>query len=292
MQRDAGAKGITCQKLGEAEVMAEAGLDDILIAYNILGEEKLGRLGRLLANARVSVAADNPVTIEGLPAAAAIAGRPLDVVVETPGEAIELARKIAASPGLAFAGFLFYPPDKSSAASQSFVDAALAGVRAAGLDARVVSSGGTPNLAQAGALAGVTEHRAGTYVFNDRMMMAQGVAALADCAMHVHATIVSRAGNERGILDAGSKTLTPDTGGGLDGFGLIREYPQARIAGFSEEHGMLDLSRCNDRPPVGTLVRIVPNHVCVAVNMVDRMIAVRGGEIVGELPVAARGRIG
>jgi D-serine deaminase-like pyridoxal phosphate-dependent protein len=303
IQRDAGAKGITCQKLGEAEVMAEAGLDDILIAYNILGEEKLGRLGRLLANTRVSVAADNPVTIEGLPAAAAIAGRPLDVVVEcdtgrkragveTPGEAIELARKIAASPGLAFAGFLFYPPDKSSAASQSFVDAALAGVRAAGLDARVVSSGGTPNLAQAGALAGVTEHRAGTYVFNDRMMMAQGVAALEDCALHVHATIVSRARNERGILDAGSKTLTSDTGGGLDGFGLIREYPQARIAGFSEEHGMLDLSRCNDRPPVGTLVRIVPNHVCVAVNMVDRMIAVRGGEIVGELPVAARGRIG
>jgi D-serine deaminase-like pyridoxal phosphate-dependent protein len=85
--------------------------------------------------------------------------------------------------------------------------------------------------------------------------------------------------------------LTVDTGGRLDGFGLIREYPQARIAGFAEEHGLLDLQRSNDRPPVGTVVRIVPNHVCVVVNMVDTLIAVRGDEIVGELSVAARGKI-
>jgi D-serine deaminase-like pyridoxal phosphate-dependent protein len=302
MQRAAGAAGITCQKLGEAEVMADGGLDEILISYNLLGEEKLGRLGRLLARAHVTVAADNPVTIEGLPEATKIAGRALDVVVEcdtgrkragveTPGEAIELARVIAASPGLAFAGFMFYPPDKGMAASQAFVNDAIAGVRALGLDPRVVSSGGTPNLAQVDRLDGVTEHRAGTYIFNDRMMMQQGMATLEDCALHVYATVVSRAGAERGVLDAGSKTLTADTGGGLDGFGLIREYPQARIAGFAEEHGLLDLQRSNDRPVVGAIVRVIPNHVCVVVNMVDRLIAVRGDEIVGELPVAARGRI-
>ncbi len=302
MQRDAGAAGVTCQKLGEAEVMADGGLDEILIAYNILGEEKLGRLGRLLARAHVAVVADNPVTIEGLPEAAAIAGRALDVLVEcdtgrkragveTPGEAIELARQIAAAPGLSFAGFMFYPPDKAMATSQAFLDDAIAGVRALGLDPRIVSSGGTPNLAQVDRLGGVTEHRAGTYIFNDRMMMEHGAATLEDCALHVYATVVSRAGPERGVLDSGSKTLTSDTGGGLDGFGLIREYPQARIAGFSEEHGLLDLRRSNDRPPVGETVRIVPNHVCVVVNMVDRLIAVRGDEIVGELPVAARGRI-
>ncbi len=81
MQRDAGARGITCQKIGEAEVMVEAGHDDILISYNILGEEKLNRLGRLLARAKVTVAADNPVVVAGLPQAAAIAGCNLDVVV-------------------------------------------------------------------------------------------------------------------------------------------------------------------------------------------------------------------
>jgi len=101
---------------------------------------------------------------------------------------------------------------------------------------------------------------------------------------------VSRAGPDRGIVDAGSKTLTSDTGG-LDGHGLILEHPQARIAKFAEEHGFLDLSACKERPKVGDVVRIIPNHVCVVVNMVDRLIATRGGEIVGEVPVAARGRI-
>lgn len=302
MQRAAGAAGITCQKLGEAEVMADGGLDEILIAYNILGAEKLGRLGRLLARARVTVAVDNPVTIQGLPEAAGVAGRTLDVIVEcdtgrkragveTPGEAIELARMIADTPDLAFAGFMFYPPDKGMAGSQTFLDEAVAGVRALGLDPHIISSGGTPNLIEINRLDGVTEHRAGTYIFNDRMMMEHGMAALEDCALHVYATVVSRAGAERGVLDSGSKTLTSDTGGGLDGFGLIREYPQARIAGFSEEHGLLDLRRSNDRPSVGTTVRIIPNHVCVVVNMFDRLITVRGDGIVGELPVAARGRI-
>jgi D-serine deaminase-like pyridoxal phosphate-dependent protein len=301
MQRDAGARGITCQKIGEAEVMAEAGHDDILISYNILGEEKLNRLGRLLARARVTVAADNPVVVAGLPQAAAIAGRDLDVVVEcdtgrkragveTVAEAVALAKDIASRLGLSFAGFMLYPPEDAMAETQAFLDAASAGVRELGLEPRMVSSGGTPNLLNLGKLQGVTEHRAGTSVFNDRMMLAAGVARLEDCALTVFATVVSRAGPERGILDAGSKTLTSDTGG-LDGHGLILEHPQAKIARFAEEHGFLDLSGCNDRPQIGDVVRIVPNHVCVVVNMVDRLVAVRGDTIVGEIPVAARGRL-
>ncbi|MFN3689088.1 alanine racemase [Salinarimonas sp.] len=302
LQVEAGARGITCQKLGEAEVMAEAGLDDILISYNILGEHKLGRLGRLLAGTRVTVAADNPVVVEGLPRAAEIAGRALPVVVEvdtgrkragvaTVAEALALARDIAARPGLAFAGFMLYPPEDAIAETQVFLDAAMRGVREAGLEPAIVSSGGTPNLANLGRISGATEHRPGTYVFNDRMMLACGMARLEDCALTVYATVVSRAEPERGILDAGSKTLTADTGG-LDGYGLVLEHPRARIHKFSEEHGFLDLSACNDRPLVGEVVRVVPNHVCVVVNMVDRLVAVRGGRIVGEIDVAARGRLG
>ena len=82
LQIEAGAKGITCQKLGEAEVMAEAGIDDILISYNLLGEEKMARLGALQAKANMTVAADNAVVIAGLPQAASASGRPLSVVVE------------------------------------------------------------------------------------------------------------------------------------------------------------------------------------------------------------------
>ncbi len=301
MQVAAGAKGITCQKLGEAEVMAEAGLDDILISYNLVGEQKMARLGALQKKASVTVAADNPVVISGLPQAAEISGRPLPVVVEcdtgrkragveTPAEAVALARQIAASKGLTFAGFMLYPTETGWAEAQKFFDQALAGVREHGLDASIVSTGGTPNLKNLGNLKGATEHRFGTYIYNDRMQVAAGVATWEDCALNIYSTVVSRAAPERGILDAGSKTLTSDAGG-LDGFGLILEHPEAKIARFAEEHGFLDLSRSNTRPNVGDVVRIVPNHVCVVVNMMDEVVMVRGEEILGTLPVAARGKL-
>lgn len=303
MQAEAGATGISCQKLGEVEIMAGAGMDDILVCYNLLGEEKMQRLGRILreTQSRIAVAADNPVTVAGLPEAAAAGGRTLDVVVEcdtgrkragveTPAEAIALARDIAARPGLAFAGLMLYPPAGEVEPAQRFLDAVREGLREHGLALRIVSSGGTPGMPDIGRLQGATEHRAGTYIFNDRMMLQAGVATLEDCALTVLSTVVSRAAPERGILDAGSKTLTSDTGG-LDGYGLILDHPDARIAGFAEEHGFLDLTRTNSRPAVGDLVEIVPNHVCVVVNMVDRLVTVRGGELTGTLPVAARGRI-
>jgi D-serine deaminase-like pyridoxal phosphate-dependent protein len=302
LQIAAGARGITCQKLGEAEVMAEAGIDDILISYNLLGEEKMARLGALQAKANMTVAADNPVVVASLTLAAAASGRPLSVVVEcdtgrrragveTPGEAVALAREIASSDGLSFAGFMLYPTESGWAEAQTFYDEALAGVRSLGLDAAMVSTGGTPNLKNIGKLKGATEHRPGTYIYNDRMQVAAGVATWDDCALNIYSTVVSRAGPDRGILDAGSKTLTSDTGGGLDGHGLIIEHPQARIARFAEEHGFLDLTRSNMRPAVGDVVRIVPNHVCVVVNMMDEVVMVRGEEIVGTLPVAARGKL-
>lgn len=302
MQEAAGARGITCQKLGEAEIFAAAGFRDILISYNILGEEKVGRLARLAGRAEPIVAADNPVTVAAVSQAAAQAGRTLGIViecdtgrkragVETPAEAVSLMEAIKAAGNLDFAGLLLYPPENGVAETQVFLDAATAGARSLGLAPRIVSTGGTPNLRDLGRIEGTTEHRAGTYVFNDRMMMAAGVARLEDCALTVVSTVVSRGGPARGILDAGSKTLSSDTGK-LDGFGLILEHPQARIHAFAEEHGFLDLSRCPSPPQVGEVVSIVPNHVCVVVNLMDRLVTTRGGRIVGEIAVEARGRIG
>src|ERR1700744_678958 len=133
MQVAAGARGITCQKLGEAEVMADAGIDDILITYNLLGEEKMARLGALQAKASMTVAADNPVVVSSLTQAAAASGRPLSVVVEcdtgrkragveTPAEAIALARQIADSKGLVFAGFMLFPTETGWAEEQKIFD--------------------------------------------------------------------------------------------------------------------------------------------------------------------------
>ena len=285
LQRKAGAAGITCQKLGEAEVMADAGFDDILIAYNIMGEEKLARLATLMRRARMSVTADSPFTVDGLAKAARMAEGTLDVLVEcdtgrkragveTAREAVELARRIVASSGLAFGGLMFYPPEMAVAETQTFLDDALAGLRAHGLAAKTISDGRTPNIANMGRVTGVTEHRAGTYVFNDRMTLKSGASTLDDVALVVVSTVVSRAGEDRGILDAGSKTLTSDTGG-LEGHGFILEHPQARITKFAEEHGFLEPSACNDRPAVGDVVRIIPNHVCVVVNMMDEVVMVR-----------------
>lgn len=297
----AGASGITCQKLGEAEVMVDAGIDNIVISYNLIGAARSGRLSALLKRAPIKACADNPVTLEAYSAAAAAAGRTLGVLVEcdtgrkragveTAGEAIELAAAIKDDPHLEFKGLLFYPTEESWPETQTFFDETRSGLRSLSLDAGIVSTGGTPNLVNVGKLDGATEHRAGTYIFNDRMMMDCGAAAPEDCALSVYATVVSRAGPERGILDSGSKTLTSDIGG-LDGHGLILEHPEARISGFAEEHGFLDLSACNARPAVGDVVRVVPNHVCVVVNMVDRLIAVRGDRIVEVMEVKARGKL-
>ncbi len=300
-QIEAGARGITCQKLGEAEVMADAGIDDILISYNLIGAARSGRLAQLLKRLAIKVCADNPVTLAAYAESGRAAGWVVDVLiecdtgrkragVETAREAVQLAEAVKSDPQLSFKGLLFYPTEQSWPETQSFLNEAREGLQSLGLEPEIVSTGGTPNLVNVGSLEGATEHRAGTYIFNDRMMMACGAAAPGDCALAVYSTVVSRAGPDRGILDAGSKTLTSDIGS-LDGHGLILEHPEARIKGFAEEHGFLDLAACNARPEVGDIVRVIPNHVCVVVNMVDRLIAVRGERIVEVLDVAARGKL-
>ena len=298
----AGAIGVACQKLGEAEAMLDAGIEDILICYNILGAARSGRLADVLRRAPLKIAADNPVSLAAYSDAGATARRPVDVLiecdtgrkragVETPAEAIALAKIVRDDPHLNFKGLMLYPTGKDWPAVQRYLDETKAGLAELGLEAEIVSTGGTPNLAELGALKGVTEHRAGTYIYNDRMMVDCGAARQEDCALSVYTAVVSRAAPERGILDAGSKTLTSDTGGGLDGHGFIVEYPDARIAGFSEEHGMLDLSKTVDRPEIGEVVRVIPNHVCVVVNMVDRIVGVRGGRIEQIFKVDARGQL-
>ena len=297
----AGAIGVACQKLGEAEAMIDAGIEDVLVCYNIIGAARAGKLTALLKRADLKIAADNPVSLEAYSTAAAAADRPVGVViecdtgrkragVETPGEAVELARRAHEDPWLDFKGLLLYPPGTDWPATQRFLDETKEGLRAHGLEPEIVSSGGTPNLAHLSELTGITEHRAGTYIFNDRMMMKAGMATLDDCALSVYATVVSRAAAGRGILDSGSKTLTSDTGG-LEGYGLIREYPDVKIVGFSEEHGNLDFTGSESVPEIGEVVRVIPNHVCVVVNMMDRLVGVRGDRVEQILTVDARGKL-
>ncbi|MCT4371323.1 D-TA family PLP-dependent enzyme [Yangia mangrovi] len=298
----AGAVGINCQKVTEAEVFAEAGFDDILITYNILGAARLARLDALNARvARLSVTADSSEVVAGL-AATFGAGAPLTVLVEcdtggkrcgvqTPEAAAALAAEIAAAEGLRFGGLMTYPAPGGAAAVERFVTSAKALLDAAGLECPVVTVGGTPDFFAAGDIPSATEHRAGTYVYNDRAMVRAGHASLEDCAMHILVTVVSRPTPDRAVIDAGSKALTSDLLGFQD-HGLVVEYPGARISGLSEEHGVVDLSGITgEGPKVGDVLRVIPNHTCVVTNLFDRMVFHDGAAVTRVLEVAARGTV-
>lgn len=301
-QLQAGAIGINCQKVSEAEVFADAGFDDILITYNILGAAKLSQLKAL--NARIgglSVVADSAVTIAGL-ADTFEAVRPLAVLVEcdtggkrcgvqTPEAALALAEKIVAAPGLRFKGILTYPAPDGAETVENFLRKTMALLAARGIDCPVRSSGGSPDFYSAHLVPSATEHRAGTYVYNDRAMLRAGHCTTGDLAMHVLATVVSRPTADRAVLDSGSKALTSDLLGFSD-YGLIEGYEGAKIVSLSEEHAVVDLSGCaSGRPEIGDVVKVVPNHTCVVSNLFDRMVFHRNGVVTRVEKVTARGTV-
>ena len=299
MQVDAGASGVTCQKVGEAEVMAAAGIKDILIATNVLGAAASGALAALQRRISLKVCADSAYSINAYSTAAKDAGRVLDVLVEcdtgqkragveTPEEACRLAKLIDDDSYLNFKGLLFYPTKDNWSEAEVFNSKLVKLLSEVNLVPEIISTGGTPNLQNVGKLSGSTEHRAGTCIFNDLMMIKDGFSSIHDCALRIYTSVVSRAGKDRGILDAGSKTLTSDLGG-LNGFGSILEYPDAIIGKLAEEHGFLNLEDCAVQPEVGEIVRVIPNHVCVVVNMFNDLVLVRDKKIIDAIKVEARG---
>ena len=302
LQIKAGAKGINCQKITEAEVFADAGFRDILITFNILGPDKLERLAAL--NDRISdlkIVADSRTTVAGL--SACFANRkPITVLVEcdtgagrcgvqSPQEAFELAKLIHRSPGLTFGGLLTYPKPDAAAMVQAYFEEALAHLAAESIACPIVSHGGTPSLFEGHRVPAATEYRAGTYVYNDRSMIRAGHCSEADCAMTILATVVSRPAPGRAVIDAGVKTLTSDLLGFSD-YGLVVGFPDAVIKALSEEHGVIDISACNDAfPRIGEKIRIIPNHTCVVTNMFDTMVFHRDGVVTRVEDVAARGLV-
>ena len=296
-----GAVGITCQKLGEAEVMVAGGVDqDVLIPYNIIGAPKLERLVALSRRTRLTVAADSAYTVEGLSAAAHRAGATLGVVVEldiggragvpSPQAALELARQIAGSPGLELRGLMAFP---TSAQTRPVLQETLALFDQAGLPHPIVSGGSTASALSAHEVPELTEHRAGEYCVGGVGHLRRGTHSVAQCALRVLMTVVSRPTPDRAILDGGSKSLSASTiqEGDHTSMGYIVEYPQARFSGASEEHGHVDVSACNPKPQIGERVQVLPVHPCPCVNEHDELVAVRQGRVEAIWPIAARGKI-
>ena len=307
IQLEAGARGLTVATLREAEVMAEV-TDDLLLAYPPVGEAKLERLLALPEHVDLKVALDSRDALEPLAASARGAGRAVGVLVEldvglgrvgvgSPEAVVELAGLARELEGVAFRGVLFYPghirmaqaeqgPHLASAAG--IVDRTLAALEDAGLTAGIVSGGSTPTLWRSHELPGLTEIRAGSCIFHDREGLAVGVAGPEDLAYTVLATVVSTAVKGHAVVDAGSKALSKEARGD-GGFGVLLDRPDVLVASLSEEHGVLDLSRTDWVPRIGERVRIVPNHVCVSVNLQDALLVQDGGQH-DLVPLEARGR--
>ena len=295
-----GASGITVQKLGEAEVMADAGISDMLITFNVVGQSKLRRLAALARRTEISVVADSAEVVAGLGWAGRDAGREIAVLVEcetgagrngvqTPAEAAELAAVIERTDGVRYGGLMTYPALGTRLTAAAFLAESRGRIDAAGLETQVVSSGGSPEMWSDEGLEPVTEYRAGTYVYNDRALLKFGACSLDDCALRVRTTVVSVPTPDRAILDAGSKALTSDLLG-LPDYGCVPALSGARVYKLNEEHGYLNISGTGG-VKVGDVLEVLPNHACPVSNLFDRIALARGGRVLGLVRVDARGLV-
>jgi D-serine deaminase-like pyridoxal phosphate-dependent protein len=303
-QLDLGAAGLTVAKIGEAEVLTpQLPPVDLLIAFPIFGEQKVERLKRVADRGPVTVALDSLAAAEQLRNTGASILVEIDVglgrVGVTPAEALDLAQAIQRIPGVRLRGLTFYPghikhEDPAAIAALSrLISSAVADFRRAGLDAEIVSGGSTPALYHSHEIEGLNEIRPGTYVYNDLNTVASGACALEDCAASVLVTVVSTPRPGTMIVDGGSKTFSSDRLSGSDDvtFGRIVEGPRCRFHKMNEEHGFIDISKAERKFEPGEKLRIIPNHVCVVMNLHEKVYGIRDGVVEREWKVEARGKI-
>ena len=307
LQLEAGAGGLTVATPREAEVMASV-CDDLLLAYPVIGRSKLDRVMALPPHVGLTVGLDSEAALGAVARAAARARRTVRILVEAdlgmsrvglqgPEEVVGLAGRARDLEGVEYAGLMFYPghirsrgegQDTDLGALASDLGELYEALRAAGLGPEVVSGGSTPTLWRSHELPGLTEIRSGTAVFFDREGISTGVAEADHMAYTVHATVVSTSVRGQAVVDAGSKALSKEEDG-EQGFAVLLDHPEVVVKALSEEHGVLDLGRTRWRPKVGERVRVLPNHVCVSVNLQDELLVEARGAL-ERWPLEARGR--
>lgn len=297
MQEDAGVGGLTVATVGEAEVFAQQGFDDLFVAYPLwLDDDRRRRLARLAERATLRVGFDSVEAARRLAGAGVTGLVEVDSGHHRSGVAPEAAGEVAAGAvegglevlgAFTFPGHSYAPGGRAAAAGgeAGALASAAEALRAAGIEPVVLSGGSTPSLAETG--DGLTESRPGVYVFNDAQQWELGSCSPDQIALTCHATVVSHAGG-RLVLDSGSKVLGADRPAWASGFGRLLDHPEARIVILSEHHAVADLAG-RPLPPLGSTVRVVPNHACNAVNLVDEYAVLADGGLVDRWAVAARG---
>jgi D-serine deaminase-like pyridoxal phosphate-dependent protein len=309
-----GAVGITCQKLGEAEVMAAAGIDDILITYEIVGEQKWRRLAQLKHQAKVCTVVDSEEVMAPLAGYMQKEGLQHEVLIEIntglnrcgvlPGEpALRLVQRLQQYPSLKFKGIFTHEGHVYNSATREELErramqAAEEMARTAtllrdhGFAGEVISVGSTPSAMIIGKAPGITEIRPGNYVFYDRTQLKLGSCTEEQIAASVLATVISRPTPDRAIIDAGNKTMCTDNAADFNNtIGVVVGHPELTFHYSSEEHGRLTSKTGKMDLKVGDLIRLLPNHACGMINMHDEVYAVRGQTVEAVWKVAARGRV-
>jgi D-serine deaminase-like pyridoxal phosphate-dependent protein len=321
-QIEAGAVGICCAKLGEAEVFADAGIRDIRLPYPV-HPSNADRVISLIDRVQLSIIVDLAETARAWSAAMTKARRTLDVLVKVDvgfhrcgidpqrPDAADFVVEVATLPGLRLKGLLSHAGHAYGAASDDdlraiateearLLETVATAARSKGATIEEISVGATPTARLSATMPGLTELRPGNYVYFDRTQVALGSATLTDCALTVLATIVTKH-KDWVIFDSGSKTLSSDGARGANtaGYGAAFtsvEEPLALDDGLlierlSEEHATVRVLNGTTRLQPGDRVRILPNHACVVSNLVDEIFLVDGTMVLDRLPVAARGKI-
>lgn len=296
LQLMAGSQGITCQKLGEAEVMVDAEIDDILIPYNIVGKPKLQRLTDLVKRAKIIVALDSEETATGISHQATTDGCVIPVIVEldtgsgrcgvgSPHDAHVLAEKVVGMQGVDFQGVMTYP---SNINAKPFISETVDLLRKDGIPVNIISGGGTGSEIASKEI-GCTETRSGSYVYEGMTRIGNSEMLSPErCVLRVLVTVVSTPTSDRIIIDGGQKTFAsyPPTP-----YGHIIEHPDAKIYGMSVEHGHVDVSECSHRFRVGERLSVIPLHQGMTSNLHDELVSVRGDIVETKWQIAGRGKV-
>ena len=307
LQIEAGAPGVTCAKVGEAEAMVEGGVGDVLIANQVVGPIKIARLCALARRARVTVAVDDARNVRELSEAAVATGVSIGIVIEIevgmnrcgvlPGDpALALAKEIDASPGLDLVGLMGYEghavgivdrAEREAVARTSLaaVIETKAACEAAGLEIREVTGGGTNTFDITSAIDGWTELQCGTYVTMD-VGFRQHAGHAFEQAMWILSTVVSTPAPGRAVLDVGRKSMAFEPGG----LPLVEDPPGVELLSLSEEHGSLALhDQAPDLQP-GDRLKVTPWHGCTTFNLHDTLYVIQDDEVVDVWPISARGK--
>ncbi len=303
-QLKAGAQGITCAKLGEAEVMAMHGIEDILIANQIVGRRKIERLLKLAERCNVIVAVDEPSNAKTISDMAQAAGKRIDVLIEIdvgmgrcgtkPGmETLSLARQLDKMGGINLRGLMGY--EGHAVYIENFEDRKKECLKAlerllstksllekSGFELDIVSGGGTGTYEITGSCPGITEVQAGSYATMDARY--KKIVQEFDCALGILTTVISCPTSERAVVDAGMKSITAEFG-----LPVVKGNKGAIVSRLSEEHGILTLEE-GARLSLEDKMELVPSHSCTTINLHDKMYAVRDGNVEYVWKIEARGK--